>query len=293
MNYLKLYYNTIKDFLFNSFTPPPKILNIDETIDVIIKNKLSVSRFGDGELSLLLNIGNPDFQHSNLKLIEQLHKTITSNLPQLLICIPKVFENSDLERMTRDTYKFWHRYIINNREAIYHLLNFSKLYGDTQFTRNYIDNKDKSHAKQYFIKIKRIWDNRNVIIIEGKYTRFGVNNNLLNNAKSIKRILCPEKDAYNKYNDILIETLKQDKNILFLIALGPTATILAYDLCKNGYQAIDIGHLDIEYEWFLAGVNKKIAIKNKYVNETNDIINCENDTLNNPKYQEQILIQII
>ena len=195
--------------------------------------------------------------------------------------------------MTRDTYKFWHRYIINNREAIYHLLNFSKLYGDSQFTRNYIDNKDKSHAKQYFIKIKRIWDNRNVIIIEGKYTRFGVNNDLLNNAKSIKRILCPEKDAYNKYNDILIETLKQDKNILFLIALGPTATILAYDLCKNGYQAIDIGHLDIEYEWFLAGVNKKIAIKNKYVNETNDIINCENDTLNNPKYQEQILIQII
>ena len=28
----------------------------------------------------------------------------------------------------------------------------------------------------------------------------------------------------------------------FLLALGPTATVLAYDLCKMGYQAVDIGH---------------------------------------------------
>ena len=36
-----------------------------------------------------------------------------------------------------------------------------------------------------------------------------------------------------------------------LIALGPTATILAYDLAEKGVQALDVGHIDIEYEWFL------------------------------------------
>lgn len=30
---------------------------------------------------------------------------------------------------------------------------------------------------------------------------------------------------------------------MFLIAAGPTATILAYDLTLLGYQAVDIGHL--------------------------------------------------
>ena len=54
---------------------------------------------------------------------------------------------------------------------------------------------------------------------------------------------------------------------MILLAIGPTATILAYDLYKEGYQAIDIGHVDIEYEWFLRQAKTKIKIENKYVCE--------------------------
>lgn len=293
MNYLKLYYNTIRDFFFNSFTPPPKILSIDETIDAIINNRLSVSRFGDGEFSLILNIDNPMFQNPSIELSNKLLETLQSNLPQLLICLPKIFEKKDLQRMTKDAFKFWNRYIIFNRKAIYRLLNFNITYGNSQFTRNYIDNKNKNFSKIYFNKTKRIWENRNIVIIEGRYTRFGINNDLLNNVSSIKRILCPEKNAFSKYTKILNEALKQDKNILFLIALGPTATILAYDLCKNGYQAIDIGHLDIEYEWFLINAVEKKPIQNKYINENNFILNESNDTLNDLEYKEQILSIIL
>ena len=53
---------------------------------------------------------------------------------------------------------------------------------------------------------------------------------------------------------------------LILIALGPTATVLAYDLAKEGYWAIDIGHLDLEYEWFLKGEGYSY-IPQKYNNE--------------------------
>ena len=55
--------------------------------------------------------------------------------------------------------------------------------------------------------------------------------------------------------------------MLFLIALGPTATVLAYDLFKAGYQAIDIGHVDIEYEWWRMGARCKVKLERKYVNE--------------------------
>ena len=61
--------------------------------------------------------------------------------------------------------------------------------------------------------------------------------------------------------------MEQDKNVLFLIALGPTATVLAYDLFKNGYQAIDAGHVDIEYEWYRMKAKRKVKIPSKYVNE--------------------------
>ena len=54
---------------------------------------------------------------------------------------------------------------------------------------------------------------------------------------------------------------------LILIALGPTATILAYDLYKLGYQVIDVGHIDIEYEWYLRKSKKRIRIEYKFVNE--------------------------
>ena len=70
-----------------------------------------------------------------------------------------------------------------------------------------------------------------------------------------------------KYDEIL-STLKQEsKDSLIILALGPTATILAYDLAKEGYQALDLGHIDIEYEWFKMKSAEKVKISNKYTNE--------------------------
>lgn len=49
--------------------------------------------------------------------------------------------------------------------------------------------------------------------------------------------------------------------------MGHTATVMAYDLTLLGYQAIDIGHVDIEYEWYLMRATEKVPVPNKYVNE--------------------------
>ena len=86
----------------------------------------------------------------------------------------------------------------------------------------------------------------------------GVNNDLFDNVKSIKRILCPIVNAFNIYEKILQEALKIKKNKLILLALGPTASVLAYDLYHAGYQVLDIGHMDIEYEWFLRNATQAI-----------------------------------
>ena len=290
MNYLLL----IKDYFYRRNHPAPQVLSIKQTINFIIEHKCSVSRFGDGEIDLILKINQPKFQHANNNLTRKLKEALNGSGDKYLVCFPKCFSPSDLSYMTHKARHHWTKFIIKNRANIYSILPPNTVFGNALFTRNYIDIFDKQRVKDYFTTVKQIWTNRNVIIVEGAYTRFGVGNNLLDNAASVSRILCPATNAFDKYQDILSTTTGiEDKNALFLLALGPTATVLAYDLSQTGYQAIDIGHLDIEYEWFLAHAKEKQKVSNKYVNETDDIISSSNDTLHDKKYESQILKKIL
>lgn len=59
--------------------------------------------------------------------------------------------------------------------------------------------------------------------------------------------------------------------MIVLLAIGLTATVLSYDLADNGFQVIDIGHLDVEYQWYLMQAKKKMPLENRTtVNEVSD-----------------------
>lgn len=47
------------------------------------------------------------------------------------------------------------------------------VYVSTFFSRPYIDLVDKSHAKDYFAKMKQLWQDHDLLIVEGKYSRSG------------------------------------------------------------------------------------------------------------------------
>ena len=192
-----------------------------------------------------------------------------------------------MEWATDNARKYWMKYLNLNRSKIYKIINMNKIYYDTQVTRLYIDIKDKSKVENRFNLVKSLWNNREVVIVEGEKSRLGIGNDLFNGCKSIERIICPSINAFSKYDEILKEVKKQDKSKLILIALGPTATILAYDLANAGYQAIDIGHIDIEYEWYLMKVKEKCPVKNKYIGEINGG-DCVEDILDK-KYNKQII----
>ena len=152
--------------------------------------------------------------------------------------------------------------------------------------------KHRKYASKKFENLKKIWENKKVLIVEGEKTKLGVGNDLLNNAKEIKRLLCPSKDAFESYDKIIDFIKNMDYKVdIIVMALGPTATILAYDLTKLNYQAIDIGHIDIEYEWFLKKVKKRVPIDGKYVNEcfNENSINIENK---NVIYEQSIIGEI-
>jgi len=251
-----------KEVIFNGLN----ILSSEETLNEIIKKNRSISRFNDGEIGLIFGNGI-GFQEANKLLIKKLRKVLRSKRKGLLIGINIPYNNRYLNIYNSKTKQFYINWIERLKFKLFTLIDLNKKYYSSMISRFYIEMEDKSKISFYIKKLKQLWDKRDILIIEGEKSRLGVGNDLFNNAKSIKRILCPPINAFNVYEKIISQTKKIDKSNLILLALGPTSSALAYDLCKIGYQAIDVGHIDIEYEWFLRNTTKKIQIENKYVNE--------------------------
>lgn len=266
----------------------PKVKSITETIDKLIESNVSISRFGDGEMKLIAgrDIG---FQKASPDLVERLKEVLWDNQDNHIVGILNVF--GSLECYTEELQNYFRTYLYEyNREFQYGLLNKDKTYYDAFITRPYISYKDKSHAEKIFDNFKAIWEGKKVVVVEGDRSRLGCGNRLFDNVAECKRIICPNENAFEKYDEILESITKQSKEYLILLALGPTATILAYDLAKQGYRAIDIGHIDIEYEWYLMGATEKVVVKNKYTNEAyggNGYTYCVDE-----KYESEIIQKI-
>ena len=270
-----------------------KILDPVQTIDYIEKNKSSISRFGDGEMLIMDNEGDIGFQKRDERLAKRLNEIISKKSNKdILICIPRwIFKKEDLNKRSKESQKWCKKYLVKHFLTWEKRVDISNLYGDTSFNRNYIGLKDKQNAAIMFDKLKKIWQDRDICIVEGNKSFCGKGNDLFDNAKSLVRIVCPAENAFNKYNEIFDECKKLNKDLLFLIALGPTATVLAYDLYELGYQAIDIGHLDIEYEWSKMKADYVVQVKGKYTNEAGG--NDEIDETKDEKYEKQIIAKII
>ena len=272
-------FNCSTDILFKSI----RIMTIEQTLQEIINNKKSIARYGDGEFRIIFG-KSIKFQRFNQTLKEKLLNVLNSNFKNLLVGIVQLYNNTN---------PFWINFIENNKFQLAKIINKHKIYSNSYITRFYDPKGDKTRIKNYIINFKKLWNNRNILIIEGEKTRLGIGNDLFNNTKSIKRIICPEENAFDSYGKIIeyIKSLKLDKNTLILISLGPTATVLTYDIFKLGNQIIDFGHFDIQYEYFLRNASKKIKIPNKYVMEVpGGSINIT--IINDQKYYEQIIHKI-
>ena len=268
----------------------PKIKSIEETLDKILDDRCSISRFGDGEFACM-NQSRIAFHDPSKDLAERLKEVLLSDIPDLLIGLPDCF--GSLDCYVSYTKKFWRKWMSKKRRMAYSYLDMNKTYYNAFFNRYYLNyNKTDEYyqkCKTYFEKLKQIWKNRDVILLESQEARLGVNNDILDEAKSISRIIfCPVKNAFNRYDEILSAFDEVDRDALILAALGPTATVLAYDLCKKGYHAVDMGNISDEYECFL---RRKTLLELKRMGRSSEIKHAA--TSDDPEYKKQIIKTIV
>lgn len=237
-----------------------------EAINRIVNENKSLIRFGDGEFEIMAGKNRPIFQRYSEELAKRLQDVIQSKDDRILIAIANNY--GDLDIYTDEVADAIREYMTEEVRMFHNsVLQTDKKYYDAYMFKSYFPYKDKSGTPDRVAQIKRIWDKRNVVLIEGDKTRTGCGNDLLDNVQSIQRILCPTIDAFAVYDEILEEAVKVEKDRLILLTLGPTAKVLAYDLVQEGYQVVDIGQIDMDYEWYQAGKEIRVPIDNKYVSQ--------------------------
>ena len=267
----------------------PAICSEEDTLTQLIFSQKSFARFGDGEFAAIAGRIRHKFQtEHDAALGQRLREVLASDDPRLLIGLADNYGSLGKynNQAKREIRRYMHPDVRREHLA---LLNRHRTYYNAYVTRPYVmyaDNQTDA-PRERFLRLKEIWQEKNCIFVEGKMTGLGIGNDLFENTASIRRILGPAENAFSSFHAILDCCLMQPKDTLFLLALGPTATILAYDLCIAGYRAIDIGHVDLEYEWFLKGEGRRTEVAGKYNNEVAN--GSSPAAITDPCYHSQII----
>lgn len=293
MNLLKRAFLEVYYFLFLLIIRKPKVLDIDQSINYLLEHRASLARFGDGELTWAIGENRKHFnQKVSSAFSEELKSVLEHPSSNLLIGLQRSAFYG-LKDVTLSNRLEWQKIILKSGMKWQKIIPRDATYLDTNITRPYMDQLNKGDAERRFSQLKKVWDSRNLLIVEGEHTRFGVGNDLLDGANSVRRIEAPSENAFDYIDSIQNDVEKNyHEDDLVLLALGPTATILANRLAQQGIQSIDIGHTDIEYEWFLLKTEARVPISGKYVNEAGKAF-TEFDTINLQKYQNEIVEYVV
>lgn len=236
-----------------------QVYSVDETIDELLHTNKSMIRFGDGEVTVIRG-RSLKLQQVKPEIVEGMKRLIGYQYDDMLVTIPDIFD--DLSIYCKQSRQFWRDHLLFSRNEYEKYCNPNKKYYNTSISRFYctFSDEEKTNCDRWIAKIRQIWKDRDVVVVEGERTHNGVGNDLLDTARSVERIIGPASDAYDKLDEIFESCKQYPKDRLFLVSLGVAAKFLTEKLFLEGYRALDIGNLDMEYEWYLQKADRKVPI---------------------------------
>lgn len=188
----------------------------------LVASGRSIARFGDGEFNLCL--GRPCVTQRPLPELATALRRILRDPGDCLVGIPR--QGAGPKAL------FWSRY---DRPEIRDMLSLDD-YASACITRPdsapWIDNPD------YWDLVRKLWLGKDVTLVRG--SEKSLTADMLNGAASVREIVAPARDAFAGY-DALLERVGRPSTAI--LCLGPTATVMAHDLCRRGVHAIDLGHV--------------------------------------------------
>ena len=192
----------------------------------------SLARYGDGEFKMAAHGAGIKSQAPDPALSQRL-RDILQDSGECLVGIPNIHAVRKSDLSCDQKIEFWTKQL---RYA--DLLHPNRLYVSSLISRP--DSAPWIDTAEYWTLLQSLWIGQDVTVVRGSGKSLAPDD--LIGAGEVTDVLCRKQHAWQDYDSIL-ERIGTPKRAL--ICLGPTATVLAVDLCRRGVHAIDLGHVAI------------------------------------------------
>lgn len=202
----------------------PRVVSEEETVAKLVDQRLSISRFGDGEFKMMEGKG---YRREIAKpaLSAMLTWAFQANLPNCLTAIPTLDSLGP-------KYVHWAR---SEKRFLTHLrpgVTYHSAFISRPDSAPWIDTA--SYAKMY----QRLWLGKKAVVLcehSGSALRA-----VSIGASAVTHVRCPSHGAFSHLNSLENRILDAGADVAIL-SCGATASILAVRLAQLGLQAIDFG----------------------------------------------------
>jgi hypothetical protein len=222
----------------------PTVLSEIDTLDLVLSGR-SLARYGDGELHLCEG-GAAKAQAADPAIKGRLRGILKSS-GHCLVGIP----NLRSETPKADFWKPFEKH--------------AGLLPDREYASSFVTRPDSApwiDTESYWGKVAQLWLGRDVLLVRGGERSFTASD--LWGAKRVTEVVGPPVNAWRQYGRML-EQIMAYRPKRALLCLGPTATVMAVDLCANGVQAIDLGHIGMFWKKHIKGEPMLVTDQDKAV----------------------------
>lgn len=211
-------------------TAYPRVIGERETLELICSGR-SIARYGDGEFKIAASGASIKSQDADPRLSQRLRSILHSHDGECLIGIPDIHGVLTSPLSSEQKIEFWSKHL-----RFSHLLHPAVPYVSSFISRP--DSAPWINTDDYWQRLETLWVGQDVTVVRGSGKSLAPDD--LIGAREVTDVLCRKQHAYQDYDEILARIGTPTRA---LICLGPTATVLAYDLCKRGVHAVDLGHV--------------------------------------------------
>ena len=232
------------------YEPTPYITGPLETAQYLLSSDASFIRFGDAEMKLLTGRATY-FQKVRVSLTEALTKVFTTTDAGYIIGIYDAF--SGFPATKKQSGDWWTDKADFYRKFVREYGNFSHQYFAAWVSSFYTHTYQTycgSMVPLLYSTLREIWRGKDLVILRGD-NGMKYENDVYDTCRSQKVLYAPAKNAWDHYTELRDALMQEDPNALYILSIGPTSKLLAYELVKAGRRALDLGRLAKDYDFYL------------------------------------------
>lgn len=203
----------------------PKVLGEFETLELILQG-WSIGRLGDGEAAHLRGRKNVS-QVAVPALTREMQEFLAAPPKGCLVGIPTIARGPKFEN--------WQRYAPVFTQYVGPKVKCGSAFISRPDSAPWID------VPEFYDKVESLWRDQEVTLVANGERSLTVDFLRELGAKSVAWVRCAYRDAYAQINRIEQECVDLGRRVI--ICAGPTATVLAPRLARQGLHAVDLGHI--------------------------------------------------